>query len=477
MRRSTTSFFRTNQKKTKLHTFEFFSFFWSIALIFHVIQAYSVEIYSQQSIQHILFLICCLVLLVNVKSIVCFFVCALMVLIVGWDSFPRNISNHFILEFFFCAGVVIYCVHKLYRKRSVCLNKHSLFNFLAATGRYLLIILYFFGVFHKLNTDWFDPSVSCAARLWESFFWKLPSWLEDSLWAKTIAIYGTLIIEAAIIVILLWFPSFSKYAVCMGLFFHGIIGLNAYAHYWNFSALSFALHFLFIPKSTSKLFAESKLYDFFSRGKYKIFLFKLFLISIFLFLSWCYYKREFHIIYWFWLFFIFITLIFFLMFTKYHKNYREPIFSRKISATAVVIAVLFFINCLSPYIGFKTESSIAMYSNLFTELGRTNHLLFDKPPYIFDFQNQVVQIKYSSDNKLNRLSQNAHPILLHQLRQHVKRRFNKIKNDSILYTYNGKTYFFDRIGDDKVITNVNYFLYKLLVLKPVDVSSPKRCTH
>ena len=54
--------------------------------------------------------------------------------------------------------------------------------------------------------------------------------------------------------------------------------------------------------------------------------------------------------------------------------------------------LVLFLSCLSPYIGLKTESSIAMFSNLHTEGGLTNHLLFDKPPYLFDYQKDVVEI-------------------------------------------------------------------------------------
>ena len=33
-----------------------------------------------------------------------------------------------------------------------------------------------------------------------------------------------------------------------------------------------------------------------------------------------------------------------------------------------------------------------MFSNLHTEGGQTNHLLFSSPPYLFDYQQDVVQI-------------------------------------------------------------------------------------
>jgi len=46
----------------------------------------------------------------------------------------------------------------------------------------------------------------------------------------------------------------------------------------------------------------------------------------------------------------------------------------------------------APYLGLKTESPIAMFSNLHTEGGISNHLLFSQPPYLFDYQSKVVKV-------------------------------------------------------------------------------------
>jgi len=53
-------------------------------------------------------------------------------------------------------------------------------------------------------------------------------------------------------------------------------------------------------------------------------------------------------------------------------------------------AVLFV--SAAPYLGLKTESPIAMFSNLHTEGGISNHLLFSQPPYLFDYQSKVVKV-------------------------------------------------------------------------------------
>lgn len=45
----------------------------------------------------------------------------------------------------------------------------------------------------------------------------------------------------------------------------------------------------------------------------------------------------------------------------------------RLSPGMALIPLLFFVNGLGPYVGFRTENSFAMYSNLATEGGASNH--------------------------------------------------------------------------------------------------------
>jgi hypothetical protein len=57
-----------------------------------------------------------------------------------------------------------------------------------------------------------------------------------------------------------------------------------------------------------------------------------------------------------------------------------------------LVPVIFFLNGASPYLGLKTESSIAMFSNLHTEGHQTNHLLTGQLPFAASYQNDTVRI-------------------------------------------------------------------------------------
>ena len=67
---------------------------------------------------------------------------------------------------------------------------------------------------------------------------------------------------------------------------------------------------------------------------------------------------------------------------------------------------LAIVNSASPYIGFKTESNVAMYSNMRTEGGVNNHLFMPKVA-LFDFQDDLVEIVDSNHPDILKLK--THP--------------------------------------------------------------------
>jgi predicted DCC family thiol-disulfide oxidoreductase YuxK len=118
----------------------------------------------------------------------------------------------------------------------------------APTGRVLLVTMYFFGVFHKINSDFLDPSVSCAVALWQRMPWPLN--LINGEWMQYLAIYGTLVIEAAILACLVMRQT-RHVGIGVGIAFHSVLALSGYALYAPFSTLTVALHVLFLERENS----------------------------------------------------------------------------------------------------------------------------------------------------------------------------------------------------------------------------------
>ena len=65
-----------------------------------------------------------------------------------------------------------------------------------------------------------------------------------------------------------------------------------------------------------------------------------------------------------------------------------------------VVPLLVFLNGAAPHLGLQTTATWAMFSNLRTEGGRSNHFLIPATAQIFGYQRDVVQIVRSSDEYL-----------------------------------------------------------------------------
>src|SRR5690606_13385943 len=56
------------------------------------------------------------------------------------------------------------------------------------------------------------------------------------------------------------------------------------------------------------------------------------------------------------------------------------------------ISAVFFLGCISPYLGLKTAQSMNMFANLRLEAGVSNHLVFRRPPGPFGYLADTVEI-------------------------------------------------------------------------------------
>ena len=115
-------------------------------------------------------------------------------------------------------------------------------NFTVA-GQGTLVVMYVFGVFHKLNADFLNPETSCAVALWR----RMPAplaWLDGPI-IHYATIYGTFVAEGAIVVMLL-LPRLRHWGVVGGIALHTVFALSDYAMYITFTVLSISLHALFL---------------------------------------------------------------------------------------------------------------------------------------------------------------------------------------------------------------------------------------
>ncbi len=140
-----------------------------------------------------------------------------------------------------------------------------------------------------------------------------------------------------------------------------------------------------------------------------------------------------------------------------------------------VLPVVVFLNGLSPYIGLKTENSFAMFSNLRTEGGISNHYIIPASFQIFNFQKDMVEIVSSSDRMLQGIAEKNKIMVYFDFKNYVAH----VKPDRIEYIRNGKhhTFSLKEISPNNELLVKDRILVKLLRFRNVSKNDPQPCSH
>lgn len=397
-----------------------------------------------------------------------------------------GINNHWIFTTFVNLTIVHALLYLVIKRKSFRVNKGEFLETFAPLVRVELIILYFFAVFHKLNTGFFSTATSCAT----DFFIAQNS---HNLLPNTTAIlslnaYGTIAIEA-LIPLLLIFRATRSWGIYIGLIFHCVIAYSPINGFFDFSSMIFALYFLF----SSNRFSD-QIYSAYQNLRHRrtwwreqmlqqynltrlVGLLGLFIIGLFLikFLT-SQFDDYFRYVCWTAYSFAYIIIFMVSMFRKgAGAEESKPQFALP-HWSLLIIPLVVFINGLSPYLGLKTETSYAMFSNLRTEGGISNHLLVPAQLQVFDFQKDMVEVISSSDPKLQKAADSRQLMVFFRFKNYVA----GMKPEHITYIRNGQLHTFSAATappDDELLHKNSYALLKLLKFRNISKYDPQPCAH
>jgi hypothetical protein len=384
-------------------------------------------------------------------------------------------------------GAILFSAAAIYMKKvpGTTFDRTALYQQTRVVARALLAVMYFYGIFHKINSDFLDPSVSCAVGLYVPL--ARPFGLDDNIFGRYLAIYSNFVVEAIAIIALYWKRYFAV-GLIIALVFHYVIPISAYSWYMDFSSLVFALYVLSIPTPASQdlygiaLRVVIPLRQTFGRPGLLLPPALLVLVAtvLILLLADARLSRAFDaIVHSAWILMWSVVGGIAMIAMSYVALQHFPcenISAPKQPAWIYAIPSLFFLSCLSPYIGLKTESSINMFSNLHTEGGETNHLLFPSIPYVFGYQTEVVKILDSSEGYPERHLVKESQEGKHHILFELKKRLRWNPNSWFTYVRDGQTVSratAATFGADMP----NLLERKILIFKPVDFNRPKVCTH
>ncbi|MEL6103302.1 MAG: hypothetical protein AAFR68_18550 [Pseudomonadota bacterium] len=355
--------------------------------------------------------------------------------------------------------------------------REQLFKVIAGPGRWLLAVLYFWGIYHKINADFLHPEVSCAVVLYVTLAGDFG--LQDWMLGRYAAIYSTFIIEATAM-ILLFSPRYKLIGIAIGVPFHIIIGWTGYAFYKDFSTVVLVMYAMFLPATTLSS-ASRAAADWFGSRERANNIGRLILVlglfaGVFAALAhsdWRPGAPTHEGFVWFFSFYALTFYVFALAFTPWREK-NDPMWDFAIRPRwLAILPIAFFLNGASPYFGLKTESSIAMFSNLHTEDNQTNHLLTGQLPFAANYQNETIKILGSNDEAFNER-------WVGKDRTWVKYQFDAMissRPDLVVdVLYNGQP---AQTGPNwnNTYLETPRWLRKYLVFKPIDYDRPKVCTH
>lgn len=386
-------------------------------------------------------------------------------------------SNNQTTAAFVCVVILAGAAHAALRRPDDLPWREAVFEAISGPGRWLLAGLYFWGIYHKINTGFLDPAVSCAVELYVPL--AAPFGLADWPLGHYGAIYSTFVIEGAAMV-LLFSERWKRLGMFVGIPFHIIIGWTGYAFYKDFSTIVLVLYAMFLPRvAVEAAVADAARWA--GSPERAARLGRLALMGMLLVMlasvgAWRGFAEAAptHANFvWFFTLYALTFYAFAVVYTPFRPGAR-PAWSFGVGPWwLAVVPVLFFLNGASPYLGLKTESSIAMFSNLHTEGGQTNHLIHGVLPFGAGYQDEVVRIIGSNDPEWDARHAGTD---LHLVRYQFDRLISGRPDLVVEIERNGAR---ETVGPGWTNTylEASPLMQRYLVFKPVDFARPKVCTH
>lgn len=307
-----------------------------------------------------------------------------------WQQMPAS-DNHWLF------AAVVNLILSVSLMGTFFTSRKTLFSAEALnTLRFCTLCLYGIAVLHKLNWAFLDPSVSCAIIHGEKTL-RQNGWLtSDSVFLKGLGswvIVGVLLLEASV-PLFLALPRTWGIGIFLGMVFH------ISTHMPNFGSLVFAIYLLFIPEDIVQKWNLKWLNS--------LIVAALLLVGLQILASNGYLHR-------FWLQFsvfswmgasLLLALAILALFLRGSRT-RDFSITPKISPYWVIVT-LFILNGLSPYLGLKDSTSLAMWSNLNATRDLGNHLFISTRYFkVFPYVDTIESVTFPNWLEKKLVSVNA----------------------------------------------------------------------
>lgn len=351
----------------------------------------------------------------------------------------------------------------------------------SAVARLNLLCLYYISAFHKLNSGYLSLEASCGGYMYGKVLKSLP-FLPASGAVNIAAAYLGIAIEFTLPTLLLMRRS-RRLAVTLGLIFHLCLGLVGYR---RFSMIAYALLALFLTEVP----ALQPIMDRLRKRQWPILLAVLF-VGIILWISPGHVRAvrvKLGILagqmtpYLFLAATVLLLLVSTVALYRYRFAKAPPIPILPGEKTGLLSTALLILCGLSPYLGLQTLNTFAMYSNLRTEGGLSNHFLMPAGLQLFSYQRDLVQVEETNIQSLHRQGAVGTGGLLipyQQLRVEVTREMRAGRKDiRLAFRRQGRLISTTHAEQEPELgVPVDAIAYKFLTFRAVEKSGGRGCSY
>jgi hypothetical protein len=396
-----------------------------------------------------------------------------------WEEAPF-LGNHWLLAGFVNLAIVLSVAIGVVRRRPH--DRLDLANRLFPVARLSLLGFYAFAAFAKLNTAFFDRSVSCAA-----FYFRESTdsvglsglQLGGAAWVEHLVIFGTVAVELSVPLLLVRSAT-RRAGVLVALVFHALLAIDHSHQFFDFSSVLFALFLLFLPASGAPWLTErlgSVRARLALRHEHLPSRIHLALVALpvlagaFVAIDVATVSGALQIGWWAWQPYAVVVVV---TVARYLAQDRCPARNRLLPhhVAFAVIPLLVVFNGLTPYLELKTGFAWNMYANLRTVDGETNHLLLPATLPLTDEQSDLVEIIDTTSAGLARYAATDYALTWRQLRTYLADH----PNARITYRRGGETVALEHASDDpELVTPPPEWQDKVQLFRAVDLQDPERC--
>jgi hypothetical protein len=349
-------------------------------------------------------------------------------------------------------------------------------------ARLCLLGFYFFAAFAKLNSSFFDRSVSCAV-----FYFRESTdsvglsglQLGGAAWLERAVIVGTVAVELSIPILLLLRRT-RALGVVVGLVFHLVLALDHSHQFFDFSATLFALFVLFLPPLAGTWVAERvgsirarlALRDEALPERVHLALAAVpVTIALLVAIDALTPELALDVGWWPWQLCAIAAVVATVAFLRQHPE-PAPGYLQPHHALFAVVPLLVLLNGLTPYLELKTGYGWNMYANLRTVDGESNHLIVRRTLPLTDEQDDPVRILDTNSAALARYAARDYGLTWRQLQTYLSRH----PRVRITYQRAGEVVALRRASDDpRLVEPVPAWREKVQLFRAIDLREPERC--